>query len=45
MLNLTYNYKLEPTDKQIELIEHNLDVCRSVWNAASRACKSRLATL
>ena len=34
MLNLTYNYKLEPTDKQIEIIEHNLDVCKSVWNHA-----------
>ncbi|WP_107670060.1 RNA-guided endonuclease TnpB family protein [Cyanothece sp. BG0011] len=32
MLNLTYNYKLQPTKKQIEIIEHNLDVCRSVWN-------------
>ena len=41
MLNLTYNYKLQPTDKQIELIEHNLTVCKSVWNAASSACKSR----
>jgi len=48
MLNLTYNYKLEPTDKQIEIIEHNLDVCRAVWNHAlyerklwynSRSCK------
>ena len=34
MLNLTYNYKLQPTAKQIEIIEHNLDVCRSVWNYA-----------
>ena len=34
MLNLTYNYKLQPTKKQIEVIEHNLDVCRSVWNYA-----------
>lgn len=34
MLNLTYNYKLQPTAKQIEIIEHNLDVCRSVWNHA-----------
>ena len=41
MLNLTYNYKLQPTDEQIELIEHNLAVCKSVWNAASSACKSR----
>ncbi len=48
MLNLTYSYKLQPTSKQITLIEHNLDVCRSVWNHAlylrklwynSRCCK------
>ncbi|MDJ0725678.1 MAG: transposase [Prochloraceae cyanobacterium] len=48
MLNLTYNYKLQPTAKQIEIIEHNLDVCKSVWNHAlyvrklwhnSRSCK------
>lgn len=48
MLNLTYNYKLEPTKQQIELIEHNLNVCKSVWNHAlherklwynSRSCK------
>ncbi|MGY6529215.1 MAG: helix-turn-helix domain-containing protein, partial [Cyanobacterium sp.] len=32
MLNLTFNYKLKPTAKQIEIIEHNLDVCKSVWN-------------
>lgn len=41
MLNLTYNYKLQPTWKQIEIIEHNLNVCKSVWNAASEACKRR----
>jgi putative transposase len=34
MFNLTYNYKLQPTTKQIELIEHNLNVCKSVWNHA-----------
>ena len=34
MLNLIYNYKLQPTAKQIEIIEHNLDVCKSVWNYA-----------
>jgi putative transposase len=34
MLNLTYNYKLQPTPKQIEQIELNLDVCKSVWNHA-----------
>lgn len=48
MLNLTYSYKLQPTNKQIEVIEHNLNVCKSVWNYAlyqrklwynSRSCK------
>jgi putative transposase len=34
MLNLTYNYKLQPTPGQIEIIEHNLNVCKSVWNYA-----------
>lgn len=34
MFNLTYNYKLQPTKKQIEVIEHNLSVCKSVWNHA-----------
>ena len=33
-MHLTYNYKLQPTAKQIEIIEHNLDICRSVWNYA-----------
>jgi len=32
MLNLTFNYKLNPTVKQIEVIENNLAVCKSVWN-------------
>jgi putative transposase len=34
MLNLTYGYKLQPTKEQIEKIEHNLAVCKSVWNHA-----------
>ncbi|MDJ0746911.1 MAG: transposase [Xenococcaceae cyanobacterium MO_167.B27] len=34
MLNLTYNYKLQPSKKQIEIIDHNLAVCKSVWNHA-----------
>jgi putative transposase len=34
MFNLTYNYKLQPTKEQIEIIEHNLSVCKSVWNYA-----------
>ena len=47
-VSLTYSYKLQPTAKQIEIIEHNLNVCKSVWNHAlymrklwynSRSCK------
>ena len=34
MLNLTYTYKLQPSNKQAEIIEHNLAVCKSVWNHA-----------
>jgi transposase len=54
MLNLTYNYKLQPTTKQIETIEHNLNVCKSVWNHAlyirklwynSRSCKINQCSL
>jgi putative transposase len=54
MLNLTYNYKLQPTQKQIETIEHNLNVCKSVWNHAlyvrklwynSRSCKINQCSL
>jgi putative transposase len=54
MLNLTYNYKLQPTPKQIEIIEHNLNVCKSVWNHAlyirklwynSRSCKINQCSL
>ena len=39
MLTLTYEYKAKPTDEQIELIEHTLDVCRQVWNFALRERK------
>jgi putative transposase len=54
MLNLTYNYKLKPTKKQIEIIEHNLNVCKSVWNNAlymrklwykSRSCQINKCSL
>ncbi|MEA5534730.1 transposase [Crocosphaera sp. XPORK-15E] len=54
MLNLTYNYKLKPTKQQIEIIEHNLTVCKSVWNHAlyerklwynSRSCKINMCSL
>ncbi len=54
MLNLTYNYKLQPTAKQVEIIEHNLNLCKSVWNHAlyirklwynSRSCKINVCSL
>lgn len=54
MLNLTYSYKLQPTKKQIEIIEHNLSVCKSVWNHAlyirklwynSRSCPINMCSL
>ena len=54
MFNLTYNYKLQPTQKQIEVIEHNLSICKSVWNHAlymrklwynSRSCKINQCSL
>jgi putative transposase len=54
MLNLTCNYKLQPTSEQIEIIEHNLNVCKSVWNRAlyirklwynSRSCKINQCSL
>ena len=54
MLNLSYNYKLQPTGKQIEIIEHNLNVCKSVWNHAlyirklwynSRSCEINKCSL
>ena len=54
MFNLTYNYKLQPTKKQIEVIEHNLSVCKSVWNHAlyvrklwynSRSCEINKCSL
>ncbi|MEA5496294.1 helix-turn-helix domain-containing protein [Limnoraphis robusta] len=30
MLTLTYEYKLEPSQQQTEMIEQTLDVCRCV---------------
>ncbi len=53
-MHLTYNYALKPTKKQVELIEHNLAVCKSVWNHAlyvrklwynSRSCKINQCSL
>lgn len=39
MLTLTYEFKLKPTKKQTEDIEHILLVCRKVWNYALREKK------
>ncbi|MFW6296051.1 MAG: RNA-guided endonuclease InsQ/TnpB family protein, partial [Halothece sp.] len=42
MLTLTYEFKLQPNQKQVELIEQTLDVCRAVWNFALRERKDWL---
>lgn len=42
MLTLAYEYKAVPTNEQIQLIEHTLDVCRKVWNFALRERKDWL---
>ncbi len=42
MLNLTYEYKANPTPEQIQIIEHTLTVCRQVWNYALRERKDWL---
>jgi putative transposase len=39
MLNLSYEYKLKPTDAQILEIERTLIICRKVWNYALRERK------
>ncbi len=39
MLNLSYEYKLNPTDEQILEIERTLIICRKVWNYALRERK------
>ncbi|WP_367275383.1 helix-turn-helix domain-containing protein [Microcoleus sp. CAWBG58] len=39
MLNLSYEYKLKPTQKQISQIEITLVICRKVWNYALRERK------
>ena len=44
MLTLTYEFKLEPNQKQIDYIENTLDVCRSVWNFALRHRKDWCAS-
>lgn len=42
MLNMTWEFKLDPTAEQISEIEHILDVCRNVWNFALRERKDWL---
>ncbi|KKD37687.1 MAG: transposase [Limnoraphis robusta] len=42
MLTLTYEYRLKPTQQQVEVIERTLDVCRSVWNFALKERKNWL---
>ncbi len=39
MLNMTWEFKLEPTAEQVSEIEHILSVCRQVWNFALRERK------
>lgn len=42
MLNMTWEFRLEPTAEQISEIEHILSVCRDVWNFALRERKDWL---
>ncbi|MDC0835451.1 helix-turn-helix domain-containing protein, partial [Geitlerinema sp. CS-897] len=42
MLNMTWEFKLEPTAEQVSEIEHILEVCRHVWNFALRERKDWL---
>jgi putative transposase len=42
MLTLNQEYKLIPTQQQVETIETTLDTCRSVWNYALREKKDWL---
>ena len=44
MITLTYEYKIIPDEKQTEVIENTLDVCRSVWNYALRERKDWLSS-
>ncbi len=39
MLTLSYEFKLKPTQEQVQEIEHILAVCRQVWNHALRSRK------
>lgn len=42
MLNLSYEFKLKPTQEQVQEIEHIMTVCRKVWNYALRSRKDWL---
>ncbi len=42
MLNMTWEFKLEPTPEQVTQIEQILAVCRQVWNFALRERKDWL---
>ena len=42
MLNMTWEFKLEPTAEQVLEIERTLSVCRNVWNFALRERKDWL---
>ncbi|MFQ3585680.1 MAG: helix-turn-helix domain-containing protein, partial [Cyanobacteriota bacterium] len=44
MMNLTYEYKLKPTQRQAKQIDHYLEVCRRVWNDALRERKDWMAS-
>jgi putative transposase len=42
MMNMTWEFRLEPTAEQVTGIEDILDVCRNVWNFALRERKDWL---
>lgn len=42
MLNMTWEFKLQPTAEQVSEIERTLSVCRKVWNYALRERKDWL---
>ncbi|WKT83188.1 helix-turn-helix domain-containing protein [Thermosynechococcus sp. HY591] len=44
MLTLTYEYKLKLTQQQAKQIDHDLEVCRRVWNHALRERKNWIAS-
>ncbi|WP_216349430.1 helix-turn-helix domain-containing protein [[Limnothrix rosea] IAM M-220] len=44
MLNVTWEFKLEPTAEQVAEIERTLTVCRKAWNFALRERKDWLSS-